>query len=121
MKKINQVINCATTRVFYALEWPCKKLYIGKTKRQLRVRFNEHLRGIRLRADTLVALHFLQYHQGKTQGLKVKGLYSLDLSDLRGDFDTVLLRKEKSCSFKLNTLQTAGLNNELSLKIFLEP
>lgn len=46
------------------------------------------------------------------------GFFALNLTDRRGDYDTVLLRKEKSWIFKLGTLQPKGLNNELSLKVF---
>lgn len=94
---------------------------MGKTKRQLRIRINEHLKNIKLKEETPVAQHFLQFHEGKSSGLGFKGFFVFNLSARRGDFDTVLLKKEKSWIFKLNTLQLNGLNNELSLKVFLEP
>lgn len=47
MFQIKNVINCATSRVVYMLECPCKKYYIGKAKRQLRIRIGEHLRSIK--------------------------------------------------------------------------
>lgn len=119
--EIRSFINCATTRILYVLECPCHKLYVGKTKRQLRVRFGEHLKSIRLKEETSVAQHFLDFHQGKTTGLRVKGFYALSLTDRRGDFDRVLLRKEKKWIFRLGTLQPNGLNHELSLSVFLEP
>lgn len=73
--EIKSFINCATSKVLYILECPCHKLYVGKTKRQLRVRFAEHLKSIRLKEDTPIAQHFLEFHQSNTCGLKVKGLF----------------------------------------------
>lgn len=81
----------------------------------------EHLKSIRLKEETPLAQHFLQVHQGKTIGLTVKGFYALNLSEHRGDFNTVLLRKEKIWIYRLQTLQPKGLNTELSLQVFLEP
>lgn len=97
-------INCATSKVLYSLECSCRMLYVGKTKRQLRVRFAEHLKSIRLKEDTPLAQHFVLLHQDKTHGLRVKGFFSLNLSARRGDFDTVLLRKEKFWIFRPKTV-----------------
>lgn len=119
--EIQYFINCATTWVLYILQCPCKKLYVGKTKCQLRIRIGEHLKSIKLKEETPVAQHFLQFHEGKSSDLRFNGFFVLNLSARRGDFDTVLLKKEKSWIFRLNTLQPNGLNNELSLKVFLEP
>lgn len=43
---IKQFINRATTRVLYILECPCKKIYVGKTKCQLRIGIEEHIKSI---------------------------------------------------------------------------
>lgn len=93
--EIRSFINCATSKVLYILECPCRMLCVGKTKCQLHVRFAEHLKSIRLKEETLIAQHFISFHQGKTHGLRVRGIFSLNLSARRGDFDTMLLRKEK--------------------------
>lgn len=45
--EISDLINCSTTRVIYMITCPCPKMYIGKTKRPLKVRIGEHLRHIR--------------------------------------------------------------------------
>lgn len=113
-------INCSTSRVLYILECPCHKLYVGKTKHQLQVRFAEHLKSIRLKEKTRIAQHFLKFHQWSVSGLSVKGFFALNLSDRRRDYDTVLMRKERLWIFRLQTLQPKGLNVELSLKVFLE-
>lgn len=111
--RIKNFINCATSRIIYMLECPCKKYYIGKTKRQLRIHIGEHLRSIKNIGNeetkkkkedlSLLALHFADFHGGSTAGIKVKGIYALNFPPRRGDFDTILLQKEKmnmECSFQ---------------------
>lgn len=44
--RINSFINCSTTRVVYVLTCPCGTIYVGKTKRQLKVRVGEHIQTI---------------------------------------------------------------------------
>lgn len=53
--EIQHFINSATTRVLYILKCPCKKLYVGKTKHQLRIRISEHLKSIRQKEETPMA------------------------------------------------------------------
>lgn len=120
--QIKQFINCNTSRVLYMLECPCRKLYVGKTKHSLKIRIGEHLSSIRLPDDeTLISEHFTKHHNGQTKGLKVKKFHALKLPNRRGDFNTILLRKEKECIFCLETLVSNGLNTELTLQVFLTP
>ena len=99
-------------------------MYIGKTKRLLRVRIGEHLRGINEKIKTpekSLAKHFAKYHNKDSSGLTVKGIYRLKLSSRRGDFDRVLLQKEKWWIYHLKSLAPTGFNTELNLQIFLDP
>lgn len=99
---------------------PCNKMYIGKTKRQLRIRLGEHMREIgEKNPDKPVARHFAQFHQGKLSGMRVKGIYVLNLSSRRGNYDQVLQQKEKWWIFRLGSLVPMGLNMELNLQPFL--
>lgn len=67
-----------------------------------------------------LALHFTQFHQGNRNWLMVKGIYVLNLPVRRGDFDTILLQKEKMWIYNLGSLDPQGLNNECNLQPFLE-
>lgn len=119
--KINEFINCSTERVIYELICPCGMIYIGKTKRKLKIRIGEHLTSIRKKEDDRpVALHFLNFHQANPAGLKVRGIYALKLSNRRGDFDRILLQKEKMWIFRIGSLSPVGLNTDCSLQPFLE-
>lgn len=120
--KINNFINCNTTRVIYMLTCPCGKHYVGKTKRPLRVRVSEHIQSILGKDDERpIPLHFLQVHGGKPDGLIFKGIYRLNLPQRRGDFDRILYQKEKMWIYNINSMHPQGLNNECNLGVFLTP
>lgn len=85
---------------------------MGKTKRQLCVRLGEHVKSINLNEDNPTGQHF--------EVLRVIGFFALNLWTWRGDVDMVLLRKEKAWIFRMGCIIPKGLNNNLSLKVFLE-
>lgn len=45
--QIKDLINCLSTRVIYMIMCPCRKMYIEKTKRPLKIRIGEHMREIK--------------------------------------------------------------------------
>lgn len=55
--EIRQFINCKTTKVTYAAQCTCPKLYVGKTIRQLRRRISQHISTINTGADTSLSRH----------------------------------------------------------------
>lgn len=118
--KIKQFINCSTTRVIYMLTCPCNKNYIGKTKRALRIRIGEHIAGIKKDDERPISLHFAKFHNRDPKGLTVKGIYRLNLPTRRGDYDTILLQKEKMWTYYMDSMTPKGLNTECSLQSFLE-
>lgn len=99
---------------------PRNKIYIDKTKRQLCIRIGEHIASINKDDDCPLVLHFTQFHLGNQKGLTVKGIYVLNQPLRRGDFDTILLQKEKMWIYNLGSLIQQGLNNECNLQPFLE-
>lgn len=104
-------LNCATTKVIYSLQCPCNKIYIGKTERQLWVPIGEHLRGVKHKElKSPLAQHFLLHHKSKPDGLRVRGINALQHSKREGDFDRVLLQKEKFWIYKLNAMIPNRLN-----------
>lgn len=58
---IKGVITCSTKAVIYLITCPCGKNYVGKTKRELKVRISEHRSTIRCKNSTdQVTAHFLE-------------------------------------------------------------
>lgn len=114
--EIRDLINCSSSKVIYMLTCPCPKIYIGKTKRSLKIRIGETLREIKgererdpeRSQEKPLAKHFALCHQGKPDGLKVKGIYLLKLSPRRGDFNRVLLQKKKRWIYHLGSLAPPG-------------
>lgn len=122
--EIRNLINCSSTRVIYVITCPCPKIYVGKTKWSLKIRIGEHLREINDKEklpDKPLAKHFAQCHDRSSRGLTVKGIYALKLPNRRGDFDRILLPKEKWSVYRLKSLVPFGLNTELNLQVFLDP
>lgn len=56
--KLKQFINCATIRVTCMVSCPRNKIYIGKTKRQLRIRICEHIGSNKNDDQRPLTLHF---------------------------------------------------------------
>lgn len=94
--QIRNLINCSTERLIYMVTCPCKKIYIGMTKRPLKIRIRKHMLEIKAKdPEKPLTCHFAQCHRGNLDGMSVKGIYVLKLSARRGDFKQVLLQKEK--------------------------
>ncbi|OCT76189.1 hypothetical protein XELAEV_18031384mg [Xenopus laevis] len=115
--------TCTTMGVIYMIKCPCGKAYVGKTKRQIRVRIGEHKRSIdncdldRMKYVTPVSRHF------KTHGHNSKQLRWLVLQVVKfpmrgGNQDKILLQQEVLWIEKLNTLAPMGLNEDLSYSCF---
>lgn len=68
----------------------------------------------------MIPIHFAKFHIGDPKGLLVKGIYVLNLPSRRGDFDTILLQKEKMWTYHLDSLVPKGLNTEFSLQPFFQ-
>lgn len=81
----------------------------------------EHMREIKAKdPEKPLTQHFTQYYDGKLEGMSVKGIYALKLPPRRGDFNSILLQKEKWWIYKFKSLAPLGLNTELNLQVFLE-
>lgn len=72
---IRQFITCNTTHVVYAIECSRGLLYIGRTKRALKVRIAEHIQNIKIGfKDHNVSLHVKLKHNQDPSGLKFWGV-----------------------------------------------
>lgn len=112
-------ITCRTTFVVYLLKCPCGFGYVGKTKRELRIRINEHKSNIRNHdIKSPVARHFNECgHDVCT--LRFQGIELVKPLKRGGDRERLLLQREAYWIFTLQTVQPNGLNEELTLTSFL--
>lgn len=117
---INSFINCNSTHVIYLLKCPCGLVYIGQTKRQLKIRISEHKTAIRTKNATYaMARHYMEANHGSPASLKFWGIEKISLPPRGGDIVNKLLCREAYWIYTLNTLEPNGLNEELNLSCFL--
>ena len=118
--KIKGFINCNTTHVIYMLKCPCGLVYIGQTKRNLKIRIAEHKAAIRNgNMDYAIARHYKDKGHGSAATLKFIGLEKIELPPRGGDMKKLLLKQESFWIFELNTVEPYGLNENLDLSPFL--
>lgn len=108
--KLTSFSNCKTWLCVYLLECFCGKKYIGSTRRQLRVRIQEHISQIKYRVfEAPLTQHFVS-QQHDPLDFRVVTLESLQPSHC--DMNRLLLQREAFWIFC--TLAPEGLNNDLS-------
>ena len=118
--KIRDFINCNTTHVIYMLKCPCGKVYVGQTKRNLKVRIAEHKAAIRNgNMEYAIARHYKERNHGSTASLKFMGIEKVTMPPRGGDMKKLLLQREAYWIFTLNSVEPHGLNESLELNSFL--
>ncbi|MEE6523881.1 hypothetical protein FKM82_022987 [Ascaphus truei] len=116
---VDSFINCRTTNVIYFITCNCGKRYVGKTTRQLRRRVLEHINSIKHSAETSVARHVTQCHDGDINAIKFMGIYQLKCPMRGGNTDQSLLRIEAEWIYKLKTRSPNGLNEGFTFTPFI--
>ena len=95
-------------------------VYVGQTKRQLKVRVAEHKAAIRSQnKDYAIARHYINAGHGSSASLKFWGLEKVEQSPRGGDHNSRLLRREAHWVFKLNSVEPYGLNDSNNLSCYL--
>ena len=104
----------------YLLKCPCGLAYIGQTKRPLKIRIGEHKTAIRTgNLEYAMARHYIQANHGSPASLRFWGLEKISPPPQGGDIIKKVLCREAHWIHTLNTLEPAGLNEELNLSCFL--
>ena len=102
------------------LKCPCGKVYVGQTKRNLKVRIAEHKAAIRNgNMEYAIARHYKERGHGSTASLKFMGIEKVTLPPRGGDMKKLLLQREAFWIFTLNSVEPHGLNESLELNSFL--
>lgn len=116
---IRKFITCNSINVVYVLYCPCGLQYTGCTRRQLRIRINEHRSAInRKDAKSPVARHFTETNH-TVSDLKWIGIDRVFSTRRRGCTPQALLQCEAKWIFYLKTLHPKGLNDDFDLSCFL--
>lgn len=83
--RINHFLTCNSSYVIYALICPCKLVYIGETKNDIKTRINQHRYSIRKkRLDLPVPKHFSE-HNHHEKDLKFMVIDHIPLNRRGGD------------------------------------
>ena len=116
---IRSRITCKTKYVVYLLKCPCGLCYVGKTKRELKIRIGEHKSNIRNRDEkSPVARHFNSAGH-EVCSLRFQGIEAVQPLKRGGNRDRLLLQREARWIHNLQTEHPKGLNEELLLGCFL--
>ncbi|OCT97452.1 hypothetical protein XELAEV_18009676mg [Xenopus laevis] len=111
---------CTTTHVVYLFTCHCGSMYVGKTKRPLKIRIYKHMRDIK-NCNLLSAItkHIFCVHNGSYTGSYFQVIDRLH-GDIRGgDLDNKRLQLETTWIFRLNTYKSSfGLNGHLNFQAF---
>ena len=117
--KVKSCISCSSSYSVYLIKCPCGLCYVGKTKRELRVRITEHKSRIRNHdAKSPVARHFNEAGHDVCS-LRFQGIELVQPLRRGGDRDRRLLQREAYWIHRLQTESPRGLNEELLLSCFL--
>lgn len=117
---IKEFINCLSTHVVYMLKCPCGLMYIGQTKRNLKLRIAEHKGAIRNgNMDYAIARHYKEKNHGSAASLKFIGIERIQQKPRGGNIIKQLLQREAYWIHELNTVEPHGLNELQDLSVFL--
>ncbi|XP_077117073.1 uncharacterized protein LOC143773549 [Ranitomeya variabilis] len=117
---ISQFISCKTDYVVYVVFCPCRRFYIGKTIRQMYVRFREHVRSIQTgKGVPRLINHVREIHEGNADVLTFAGIERVVLPAGGGDLHKLLLRAEARWIMRTNATGPAGFNDRIDMAVFL--
>lgn len=110
--QINNYYTCTSEWIVYILWCPCKLIYVGETKCDLKTRLNNHRYTIRKqRLDLPVPKHFSELGHNEWD-LRCMIIDSVPPLRRGGDRLMKLRKKELDWIFKLEALKPRGLNLE---------
>lgn len=117
---IKEFLTCNSRGVIYLIECPCKKQYVGRTKRALKVRIAEHVGNIKKGYEKhSLSSHFKTTHSQDPTGLTFTALEKVENDWRGGDYIKKMSRIESKYIFEFNTLIPLGLNAEMEVFGFL--
>lgn len=104
----------------YMLKCPCGFVYIGQTKRNLKLRIAEHKASIRNNnMEYAIARHYRDRNHGSASTLRFVGIERVMPNPRGGDIIKQLLKREAYWIHTLNTVEPYGLNEKQDLSVFL--
>ena len=100
------------------LKCPCGLCYVGKTKRELKIRISEHKSNIRNKDEKSPVTRHFNAVGHKICDLRFQGIELVKPLKRGGDREKLLLQREAWWIHNLQTEHPKGLNEELLLGCF---
>lgn len=119
--EIRSFITCSTERVVYLLQCPCGLQYVGRTKRPLSVRLNEHITNILTGFPKHpVSRHYLEVHDRDPRKTIFLGIDRYTPHWRGGSIIRGISRLEMTWIHRLKCYTPFGLNVDVDLNAFLD-
>lgn len=113
---IRQFMNCKQRSYLWCFAFLSKNVY----RQELRRRVSKHISTIHTHADTPLARHVREVHQGDSDSLRFWGITKPKLGPRGGDLNKLLLKIEAQWIYCLKSLSPLSLNEGFSLSAFIE-
>ena len=118
--EIKEFSTCNSSYVVYLLWCPCGLLYVGRTKRLLRVRIAEHLANIKKGFEHhSVSMHFKKRHKQDPSLIQFCGIDVVYFGWRGSNRIRDLSQRETQWIYLLKCLQPRGLNIEVDLNCLI--
>ena len=118
--EIKEFSTCNSSYIVYLLWCPCGLLYVGRTKRLLRVRIAEHLANIKKGFEHhSVSMHFKKKHRQDPSLAQFCGIDSVYSAWRGSNRVRDLSQRETQWIYLLKCLHPRGLNIEVDLNCFI--
>lgn len=109
--EVEPFITCSSEGVVYLIQCPCRLQYIGRTKRALRVRLNEHIANIRKGFHKhLVSRHYDSVHRRDPSDTLFVGIDKYRPHWRGSSLVREISKQEMSWVYRLRTYLSYGLN-----------
>lgn len=118
---IKPFITCSTLGVVYLLQYPCGLQYIGRTKRPLQDRLNEHITNIKSGfKNHSVSKHYLLVHKRDPSNTLFLGIDKFTPNWRWSSLVREISKLERSWIFKAKTYVPYGLNINVDMNAFID-
>ncbi|OCT59690.1 hypothetical protein XELAEV_18000551mg [Xenopus laevis] len=117
--KLKSYTNCKSTCVVYVMHCICGKQYVGKTLREFRRRFIEHVGDVKHKHNTSISVHINECHNGNIKAMRFVAVEQLKQTTRVGDVNKKLLKAEARWIYTMNSRSPNGLNKGFTFSPFL--
>lgn len=106
---IRDFISCDTIGAVYVIKCPCNLRYVGRTKRALKVRMEEHIRNIRKGFEKHhLLVHFRDVHNQNTARMQFWGIEAPKRHWSGSNYIREISKKESWWIYQLGSLALGG-------------